>query len=109
MRYYRIPLTPPVFVIAQTLVEITFDPAKRDATLDNRGIGFADAGEVFAGPVFEFVDDRHEYGEARVVTIGFLTGRMVVMVWTAREEARHIISMRKANDREQQRYRSELD
>jgi uncharacterized DUF497 family protein len=34
---------------------------------------------------------------------------MVVVAWTARAEARHIISMRKANDREQQRYRSELD
>ena len=71
--------------------------------------GFADAGDVFAGPVFERVDDRRDDGEQRVRTIGFLAGRMVVVVWTARAAARHIISMRKANDREQQRYRSELD
>jgi uncharacterized DUF497 family protein len=29
---------------------------------------------------------------------------MVVVVWTQRGEARHVISMRKANDREQARY-----
>jgi uncharacterized DUF497 family protein len=36
--------------------------------------------------------------------VGFLRGRMVVVVWTPRGEARHIISMRKANDREKARY-----
>lgn len=33
-----------------------------------------------------------------------LDGRMVVMVWTLRGEARRIISLRKANEREQARY-----
>jgi uncharacterized DUF497 family protein len=37
-----------------------------------------------------------------------LIGRMVVMVWTPRGEARRIISMRKANEREQTQYRSRL-
>jgi uncharacterized DUF497 family protein len=37
-----------------------------------------------------------------------LTDRMVVLVWTPRGEARHIISMRKANDREQRRYEDRL-
>ena len=29
-------------------MEITFDPAKRDLTLKNRGLDFADAAKVFA-------------------------------------------------------------
>lgn len=42
-------------------MKITFDPARREATLESRGVDFADAAEVFAGPVFEFADDRFDY------------------------------------------------
>jgi uncharacterized DUF497 family protein len=53
-------------------------------------------------------DDRADYGETRFITAGLLDGRMVVMVWTLRGEVRRVISMRKANEREQARYRSRL-
>jgi uncharacterized DUF497 family protein len=88
---------------------IVFDPAKRARTLAERGLDFADAGSVIDGAVWEFVDDRTDYGEVRVTTIGFLRERMVVVVWTQRGEERHVISMRKANDREQRRYAKYLD
>jgi uncharacterized DUF497 family protein len=39
-------------------MEITFDPVKRDATLAERGLDFADAAEVFSGQTFRFQDDR---------------------------------------------------
>jgi uncharacterized DUF497 family protein len=38
-----------------------------------------------------------------------LRGRMVVVVWTRRGNARHIISMRKANDREKARFGKRLE
>jgi uncharacterized protein len=63
--------------------------AKRDATLVNRGLDFTDARDVFAGPVFERIDDRFDYGATRRITIGRLRGRMVVLVWTLRGAARH--------------------
>ena len=90
------------------MIRIRFDPSKRDSTLAHRGLDFADAAEVFAGPVFERVDDRVNYGETRYVTIGLVRGRMVVLVWTPRGAARHVISMRKANDREQARYAARM-
>jgi len=89
-------------------MEIGFDPAKRDEVLAKRGLDFADAPEVFGGPVFERDDDRFDYGERRIITVGLLRGRMVVLVWTPRGAARHIISMRKANDRERTRYQTRL-
>jgi uncharacterized DUF497 family protein len=49
-------------------------------------------------------DVRFDYGEARFVTVGLLSGRMVVLAWTPRGNARRIISMRKANEREQERF-----
>jgi uncharacterized DUF497 family protein len=83
---------------------ITYDPAKREWTLRERGLDFERAEQVFAGPTFDRPDDRRDYGERRIVSFGILQDRMVVLVWTPRGGARHIISMRKANEREQTRY-----
>lgn len=85
---------------------ITYDPAKRDQTLRERGLDFEDAAEVFAGRVYQQQDDRRDYGEIRLITVGLLRGRMVVVVWTPRGTDRHVISMRKANEREKARYGS---
>ena len=68
-------------------MRITFDPAKRDATVAERGLDFADAVEVFEGTTFSYPDERFDYGEERIVTAGRLRGRMVVVVWTRRGDA----------------------
>jgi uncharacterized protein len=87
---------------------ITFDPAKRHRTLAERGLDFADAQFVFDSLLIENPDNRFDYGEVRWITVGLIRDRMVVVVWTERGEDRHIISMRKANDREQRRYGRQL-
>jgi len=89
-------------------VRIEFDPGKRNRTLAERGIDFARAEEVFAGRHFTAEDLREDYSEPRFITVGNLSGRMVIMVWTPRGEARRIISMRKANVREKARYAHKL-
>ena len=90
-------------------MDISFDPSKRERTLRERGLDFRDAPEVFSAPNYRFIDDRFDYGEEREVVIGYLRGRMVVIVWTSRGKVRHIISMRKANEREQEKYWGYLD
>lgn len=85
-------------------MNITYDPAKRAVTLDLRGLDMADAGLIFDGPHVTFLDDRKDYGEARHITIGHLAGRMVFVAWTQRSDTCRIISMRKANEREQTLY-----
>lgn len=90
-------------------MEITYDPEKRAITLTERGLDFDDAVQVFTGPTIDFEDDRRDYGETRFATFGLLRERMIALIWTPRGKARHIISMRKANEREQKIYSSELD
>ncbi|WP_454884771.1 BrnT family toxin [Sphingomonas oryzagri] len=82
---------------------------KRALTLAHRGLDFADAARVFEGPEFTQEDTRFEYPERRFQTYGLLHGRMVMVVWAETAGGRHIISMRKCNDREQARYRQRLD
>lgn len=53
-------------------MRITFDPAKRAATLEHRGLDFADAAEVFAGLHTVAPDDRRDYGEPRFISAGYL-------------------------------------
>jgi uncharacterized protein len=81
-------------------MRITFDAVKREATLADRGLDFADAWKVFEGPTFTQHDDRFDYGEKRYQTYGLLNERLVIVVWTARGADRHVMSMRKCNDRE---------
>jgi uncharacterized protein len=85
-------------------MKITFDPVKRAATLAERGLDFADAAQVFRGDTLDFPDERRDYGELRMLTVGHLRERMVIMVWTPRGNGRHVISMRKANAREKARF-----
>ena len=89
-------------------MRITFDPAKRDKTLAERGLDFADAAVVFAGITLEVEDTRKKYGEPRIICYGYLEKRLVVVGYTPRGEVRHIFSMRKANDREKARIASLL-
>ena len=87
-------------------MRISYDPAKRDRTLVDRGLDFNDDAEVFEGLTAEVQDTRRDYGEPRIICFGLLRGRMVQIVYTPRGAVRHIISMRKANDREKARLAS---
>lgn len=84
-------------------MRVTFDPEKRDRTLEETGLDFDDAAVVFAGVTLEIEDMRQDYGEVRIICYGYLAGRMVVVGYTPRGADRHVFSMRKANAREQAR------
>ena len=85
-------------------MKISFDPAKRQKTLDERKLDFSDAPRVFRGFTLTWPDTRMDYGEDREITIGILGMTVVVLVWTDRDESRRIISMRKASDNEREEY-----
>lgn len=90
-------------------MQISYDPAKHQKTLQERGLDFEDAPIVFEGQTFEVEDSRRDYGESRTICYGYLSGRMVVIGYTQRGSVRHIFSMRKANEREQARIGPHLE
>jgi hypothetical protein len=85
-----------------------YDPAKRAASLAARRLDIADAAAIWAGPTLTVPDMQRNYGELRFVTARYLHGRMGIAVWTDRIDARRIISLKKANAREQAAYRASL-
>ena len=64
-------------------MRISFDPMKRLRTLEERGLDFEDASAVFAGTTIEVDDIRRDYGERRIICYGLLSGRLVVIGYTA--------------------------
>jgi len=89
-------------------MQINYDSAKREKTLQERGLDFEDTRQVFAGATYEFEDTRRAYGERRVICYGVLEGRLVVVGYVELGNARHVFSMRKANERESARFQSLL-
>ena len=86
------------------LVRITFDPAKNERNVRLRGLSFERAADFdFHSAVFG-EDDRKEYGETRTVAFGLLGDRVHVLCFTETNDGIRVISFRKANPREVNRY-----
>jgi hypothetical protein len=85
-------------------VQFEWDEAKRRETLRTRGLDFADLARFDWAGAVDILDDRSDYGEERHVAVGRLDGRLLVIAYTMRGEIVRIISLRKANAREQRRH-----
>ena len=81
---------------------------KSRSNFAKHGLDFCDAEQVFSSPCVTFEDDRHHYGETRLITLGLLEERIIVIAHAPRSDTMRIISMRKANRREQKIYQERL-
>ena len=81
-----------------------WDEAKRRANLAKHGVDFT------LVEAFEFetalveADERRAYGEDRKTALGFIGPRLYVLVFVTRSGLVRVISLRKANRREMERY-----
>jgi hypothetical protein len=85
-----------------------WDEAKRQSNIQKHGIDFRGIERVFAGETVTILDDRFDYGESRFVTVGVLSGRVVVIAHTETQEVIRIISVRKATKNEEASYFKEI-
>ena len=85
--------------------DIEWDDRKAASNFARHGVTFEAARGVFRDPfALEFSDDREDYGEERFVVIGMAGGRMLVVVYTLRDERIRLISARGAEPHEQRHY-----
>jgi uncharacterized protein len=59
---------------------MSYDPAKRKLNLRQHGIDLAEGEGVFDEPMLTREDDREAYGEQRLISLGWLKNRVVVLV-----------------------------
>lgn len=83
----------------------SWDPAKSQACLEERGFDFAYAALLWNGPVSSRKDERKDYGETRIQALGQINGLFFVVVFTWRGDRRHILSARRAHAKEVLKWR----
>jgi uncharacterized DUF497 family protein len=85
-------------------MKIEFDPAKSERNARDRGLPF----DLVADFDFEnaeiIEDDRRNYGEVRYRAIGRMGNMIAVVVFTIRDDALRVISLRLAGRKERMRY-----
>ena len=82
----------------------TWDEAKRQANLAKHGVDFTEAERFDFDQAVSAKDNRHDYGEDRLVAIAPIGDRLHVMTYTERGSTIRIINLRKANRREMLRW-----
>jgi len=83
---------------------ITFDPAKERANLAKHNLSLTRAVYFDWDTAVTVEDVRHPYGEARLMSVGYIDARLHCVVYVVRDNHYRIISLRKANTREVKRY-----
>ena len=85
-------------------MNVTFDPAKDAANVAKHGVSLTEAAVFEWGSAVVWPDTRRDYGEARMVALGYIGLRIMALVFVDRPPEqpteRRIISLRKANSRE---------
>jgi uncharacterized DUF497 family protein len=84
---------------------IVWDPAKAKSNFEKHGIAFSDAEPVLFDPYAITIEDEREDDEQRFVALGLdALGRILVVVYTYREQAVRLISVRSATRGERRAY-----
>ena len=91
-------------------MDIEYDSEKAITNpLNHDGITFDEARPVFFDPYALTQEDRDTEGEQRFITLGMGTkSRILVVVWTLRDERICLISAWKANQPQRRRYEQQF-
>lgn len=90
-------------------MKFEWNPEKNEINIRERGLDFADAREMFERNLLVAQDNRKEYGENRFIGVGYIQNRLMVVVFTKRKfNIIRIISLRKANKREQAKFKASI-
>jgi hypothetical protein len=89
-------------------MKFEWEEAKRRANYRKHGLDFRDAEKVFPGITLAADDNRQDYGEKRLISLGRLEDIVVVIVHTEQSDRTRIISRRRANQKERKAYEEKV-
>jgi len=86
------------------LSHFSYDPAKSEKNMALRGLSFELVSEFEWETSLIAEDICHDYAEKRYQALGFIGMKLYMLVFTLRAELIHVISLRRANQRERKKY-----
>ena len=86
-----------------------WDEAKRISNTGLHGVDFQSTDDLDWESARYMPDLRRNYAEGRILADALIGNRLPAMVFTIRKSGLRIISLRKANNREIDRYVAEID
>jgi uncharacterized protein len=90
-------------------MKFNFDSNKDAINLAKHQLSLSDAANLDWMEALIWVDSRRDYGEMRQIGLVPMNHRLYVVVFVDKKTERRIISLRKANNREYERYEQETD
>ena len=85
-------------------MRVTYDPAKSERNVAERGCAFDLAEDFDWSTALIAEDTRQDYLERRYQALGMIDEHLHMLVFTPRDGAVNVISLRRANKRERTRY-----
>ena len=86
-------------------MKVEWDEDKNRSNIRKHGFHFAEAVEMFRGPLLVQPDTREDYGEVRWIGSGMIQGRLAFVAFAERPEGTvRIISLRRATREERKEY-----
>jgi uncharacterized DUF497 family protein len=90
-------------------MKFTFDSTKDKANVRKHGLSLSEAKSLAWNEALSWIDDRKDYREIRIVSLVPMKQRLYCVVYVDIKVNRRIISLRKANNREIDRYEKEIN
>ena len=90
-------------------MKLTFDPTKDSTNFHKHGLSLSESKFLDWADALSWIDNRKDYGEIRSVALAPMKHRLYCVVYVDTKVSRRIISLRKANNREIDRYEEETN
>jgi uncharacterized protein len=87
-------------------LEFEWDENKRQQVIRQRGVDIIYAALIFEGDVLTRRDEREDYGEERMISLGLVDGECFVVVHTEREGVTRLITAWKGGRDERAEYQT---
>ena len=87
------------------MIGFQWDDDKAISNLLQHGVSFEDGARAFGDPfAVEWIDEREDYGEERLILLGIYGREVLYVAYTERGDNIRIISVRRATKNEQDYY-----
>ena len=88
-------------------MKLSYDSAKNDSNIQKHGLSLTEARLLEWDTALEWIDGRKNYGEERRIALVLMKQRLYCIVYVELKIGIRVISLRKANVREVEKYEKE--